>query len=189
MKVAGHRAVKAVVRFIAPIIVITSAPAPFMVRKHDFTSPGYAPLERSLVSLTEPQHLDLLSFQMSKAVVTLRWTAPRSAAALVTACLASHHVLCRATGYGPMAMAVTFWVWSRTTAPSANRSPTAGSCRAAWWHSCRSACRFSDNPALTRFSCLSSVWFQFQVIMTEKRKVKCFISVGDWRAASEESDR
>lgn len=109
MKVAGHRAVKAVVRFIAPIIVITSAPVPVMVRKHDFSSPGYAPLE-SLVSFTEPQHLDLLSFQMRKAVVTLRWTAPRSAAALVTACLAPHHVLCRATGYGPMAMAVTFWV-------------------------------------------------------------------------------
>lgn len=32
MKVAGHQAAKAMIRFIAPVIVIPSAPAPFMVR-------------------------------------------------------------------------------------------------------------------------------------------------------------
>lgn len=49
MKVAGHQAVKATTRVITHIIVITSAPAAFMVRKHEINSIPYGPLWSSLV--------------------------------------------------------------------------------------------------------------------------------------------
>lgn len=63
-----------------------------------------------LVELTEPPHLDSLSFQTRNTVVTGSWTAVHGAAALGTACPRPPPVLCRAIGCGPTATGATFWV-------------------------------------------------------------------------------
>lgn len=111
---------------------------------------------------------------MKNIALTPRWTEGRSAAVPVTVPLVLPLAWCRATACGLIVTVAMFWVWLRTTTPSASRSQRVGSCHTAWSRNCRSVCTRSDSWALTtRYKLFLALGFS---LWCSDVKAKVFIS-------------